>query len=123
MGGRLMSTKKLSDKDVAVLSLIAEGHSYQQIMDCHPDITYKDIFAAAAEALKLARRRSSDYHERLARIRRQAPRAYTPWTEEDDDKLVRFQRTGVPIAEIARKLQRQVSAVQSRLRKKGLADE
>ncbi len=36
-----------------VLGLIAEGRSYDQILQQHPELTYFDIFAAAREALEL----------------------------------------------------------------------
>lgn len=37
----------LSEKSVRVLRLIADGHSYSQIVDGNPDIKYRDIFDAA----------------------------------------------------------------------------
>ena len=66
---------KLSNKAVAVLSLISEGCSYSQIVDGHPDITYLDIFAAAEEALRL-HESVPDYHSRIAEIKSKYPNAY-----------------------------------------------
>jgi hypothetical protein len=40
-----------SPKSRVVLSLIAEGRTYEQILSLHPELTYYDIFAAAREAL------------------------------------------------------------------------
>ena len=37
---------RLTHKSAVVLALIAEGHSYSQIVDGHPGITYPDIFRA-----------------------------------------------------------------------------
>jgi hypothetical protein len=45
----------LSDQATTILELIAEGRSYDQILQRHPDLTYLDIFAAARAALKLRR--------------------------------------------------------------------
>jgi len=42
-----------SERIIRVLELIAEGRSYEQIIAVCPDLTYTDIFAAAAEALKV----------------------------------------------------------------------
>src|SRR5688500_8256327 len=43
----------LSERTRAILGLIAEGRSYDQILQQHPELTYFDIFAAAREALEL----------------------------------------------------------------------
>ena len=45
---------ELSERSDIVLRLIQRGHSYEQILSLHVDITYLDIFAAAGEALRLA---------------------------------------------------------------------
>jgi hypothetical protein len=44
----------LSETARKILGLIAEGRSYDQILQQHPELTYFDIFAAAREALELA---------------------------------------------------------------------
>jgi hypothetical protein len=112
--------RELSDKAVAVLSLISEGHSYHQIVDGHPEITYKDTFDAAAEALELAGYPTSAYHKRLAEIRAKYPRAYEPWTQGEDKKLEQLHGAGAHVREIAEQLQRQPSAIESRLKQRGL---
>lgn len=43
----------LSERARGILGLIAEGRSYDQILQQHPELTYFDIFAAAREALEL----------------------------------------------------------------------
>lgn len=43
----------LSERSATILGLIAEGRSYDQILQRQPDATYFDIFAAAREALDL----------------------------------------------------------------------
>ena len=110
----------LSTKSTAILSLIAEGYSYSQIVDGHPGIKYPDIFAAAQEALDLAQPKDS-YQERLAEIRSRYPRAYEPWSEAEDQDLTKMHREGVDAKEMASRLQRQPSAVKSRLKRLGLA--
>ena len=111
--------KRLSEKSVAVLSLIADGHSYGQIVDGHPEITYLDIFTAAEEALRL-NESQSDYQARMARIKTRYPQAYERWTDQEDEELSRIYGQGKAIAKIAERFQRQPSAIRSRLAKLGL---
>lgn len=112
-------SEKLSAKSIAVLSLIADGHSYAQIVDGHPEITYKDIFAAAEEALRLGEA-ESDYQLRLAKIRTKYPRAYEKWTFEEDKELRTLYGLGNSTSEMATHFGRQPSAITSRLSKLGL---
>ena len=112
-------SNRLSDKAAAILGLIADGHSYAQIVDGHPDITYRDIFAAAEEALRL-HESPSDHAARLAQIKARHPRAYAPWTENEDHSLIEMHRQGKTIADIAGRFQRQPSAIRNRLGKLGV---
>jgi len=109
----------LSPKSIAVLSLIADGHSYAQIVDGHPNISYLDIFHAAEEALRL-NESESDYHRRMAEIKSKHPRAYEKWTDDEDDELRLLFRRGVSNSEAAKHFGRQPSAISSRLNKLGL---
>jgi transketolase len=115
---------KLSAKSVTVLTMIASGHTYQQILDQHPDLTYPDIFRAAREALDATETIPSSYQQRLAHIRKTYPRAYEQWTQEEDATLVQLARSGVSVDEMARQLQRQPGAIRSRVQKlEGLMSE
>jgi len=111
---------QLSAKSAAVLSLIAEGHSYSQVVDGHPDISYMDIFAAAEEALRL-NESPSDYHQRMAEIKKRNPRAYERWDAAEDEELSGMHKEGRSVKEIAEHLGRQPSAIQSRISKLDLA--
>ena len=112
----MTKAKGLTEKSVKVLSLIADGFSYGQIVDGHPGITYRDIFDAAKEALCL-NGASWDYEEHMAAIRKNHPRAYEPWTEDEEARLSGLRDQEVSLDEIAVRLQRQPSAVRSRLEK------
>jgi DNA-binding NarL/FixJ family response regulator len=112
--------KELGPRSVAVLKLIAEGHTYEQILSLHPDLTYLNIFDAAREALEVTGAVRSAHEERIAEIRKAHPRAYEPWTDEEDATLAQLVRSGQSIEEIATKLQRQPSAVRGRMRKRSL---
>jgi len=82
--------------------------------------TYHDIFQAAAEALDVSTAGGPNYVERLEVIRRDNPRAYEKWTAEDDAQLRQLLQSQTPQKEIARILQRQPSAIRSRLVKLNL---
>ena len=110
---------RFSAKSAAVLTLIAKGHTYQQILEQHPDLTYPDIFCAAQEALDIIKAGSSSYQEKLAGIRKVYPRAYEKWTMEEDTSLVELVCADLGVDEIASRMQRQPSAVRSRLQKMG----
>jgi DNA-binding NarL/FixJ family response regulator len=118
-----MQPGALTDKSRAILEAIAEGHTYEQILAQDAAWTYHDIFRAAAEALDAARAGPDGkrYDERMEEIRQAHPRAYEKWTAEDDDRLRELFRSGTPLKEIARELQRQPSAIRSRLTRLNLA--
>lgn len=110
---------KLSPKSYAVLSLIAEGYSYGQIIEGHPEITYLDIFHAAEEALRLSEAESS-YQTRIAKIKEKHPKAYERWEGSEDSQLRSMHSLGASIEELSIHFQRQPSAIRSRLEKLGL---
>ena len=115
-------SEKLSSTSVAVLELISEGRTYEQVLALNPELTYLDIFRAAREALEVAGEVPSAYEERLARIREVYPRAYERWTDEEDAKLAQLVQSGRSVEEIAGQLQRQPSAIRSRVLKRNLAE-
>ena len=57
------------------------------------------------------------FDDRLGRIRAKHPRAYEKWTEADDTLLTEKLAADTGIEELSRLLQRQPSAIRSRLRK------
>ena len=58
--------------------------------------------------------------ERLAEVRERYPCAYKKWTEVEESRLDHLVRTGASAKQIALELQRQPSAIRSRLNKLGL---
>lgn len=109
-----MARKSLSARSTAILSLIARGQSYQQIVNGPDEFTYIDIFNAAKEALELDAP-SEDYQQRMANIKEKHTRAYQPWSPAEDADLKAMHERGLSNREIAAKLERQPSAIQSRL--------
>ncbi|MGP1346157.1 MAG: DUF433 domain-containing protein [Phycisphaerales bacterium] len=112
-----VTPSKLSAPTVAVLEMIAAGHSYEQIIQAYPALTYRDIFAAAEEALALGEGGNA---ARIARIREQHPRAYEKWTPEEEQQLRGLIAAGHAVPAIAHRLQRQTGAIHSRLVRLGL---
>ncbi|MFA4987769.1 MAG: hypothetical protein WC712_14410 [Candidatus Brocadiia bacterium] len=112
----MAKTQSLSDKSRKILSLIAAGCSYDQIVNGQSDITYLDIFQAAKEALQL-NEPVSNYQDRLAQIKVRHHRAYAPWAKADDAELVAMQARGQGVQEMATHFQRQPSAIRARLAK------
>ena len=118
-----MTAEELSQKARIVLQMIARGHTYEQILAAHPELTYPDIFAAAQEALNaLGEISRTTYEERLARIRQKYPRAYESWTEEEETRLKQLIQAGRRVNEIARELGRQPGAIHARAAQLGLLD-
>lgn len=123
---------QLSAKSLQVLKLIAEGHSYSQIVESHPDLTYHDVFFAAEEAVWLNERLASAETQigipstpasdanAMAKAKLMHPRAYAPWSESEDAELRSLHDAGKSTSEIAVQFQRQPSAIRSRLTKLGL---
>jgi superfamily II DNA helicase RecQ len=67
--------------------------------------------------LEITRNRKTPYQERIEQLRQKHLRAYEPWTEEEDYKLMLMIEENVTTKEIAQVLQRQPSAISSRIRK------
>jgi hypothetical protein len=124
---------RLSPKSLQVLKLIAEGYSYTQIVDQNPNLKYHDIFFAAEEAVwlderigKLAQDPGPSTAEAkpteistMERAKELHPRAYAPWSEGEDAELTSMHAAGQSKTQMAEQLQRQPSAIDSRLRKLG----
>jgi hypothetical protein len=67
------------------------------------------------------RRRPAAY--RLASIRRELPRAYAPWSNEEEAVLLERWDAGDPVELIAQRLERGAGAVRSRLIRLGKIEE
>jgi DNA-binding CsgD family transcriptional regulator len=115
----MSATKVLSDKSRDILEMLGAGHSYDQVLSLRDDVTYLDICAAAREALELLPA-DSGYGERIAAIKHAHPRAYEPWSRDEEERLRALRSQGMTLNAIAGTLQRQPSAVQSRLTRLGI---
>jgi len=117
-----MGPHELSTQSRAVLAAIAKGYSYEQILAGDGTLTYHDIFAAAAEALRVVERAytGKPCNRRLAKIRQVHPRAYEKWSDEENARMIHLFRSGTSVKEIAAALQRQRGAIRRRLAKLNL---
>lgn len=127
-----------------ILGLIAEGRSYEQILQRHPTLTYFDIFAAAREALDRLQAGATkpsapqpphseppDFEAppekrlplHIERARKTHRRAWARWTRDEDAQLTTLFQQGAARSEIEQQLGRQPGAITGRLLKLGLIAE
>lgn len=112
----------LSNKSVILLELIARGHTYEQILRLSPGCTVMDIAIAAREILDHVRDKgvtTRNQPQRYAEMRMHAPRAYLPWTADEEQELLSLFDGHAPVNVIALKLARRPTAVTQRLKKLG----
>ena len=118
----------LSEKSRHILEQIANGCHYDKILAGDDSLTYLDIFNAAREVLNVidelttedGNQEKSNYQQRVEKIREKHPRAYEPWSEEEESRLINMYQTGDSIRSISSALQRQRGAIRSRIEKLGL---
>ena len=81
----------------------------------------KNLWIAKSTENELGQKGSIDHEESktysLDEIRLKHPRAYESWTEAEDKELISEYHNNLTVSEIAKRHQRQRSAIQSRLRK------
>lgn len=111
----------LSEKAQTILAFIATGHTYDQILAAYPNLTYPDIFDAAREALEAAAVSADACRTHLAEVQQKHPRAQERWAPGEDALLREMLAQRKPVTEISATLQRQESAITSRIRRLGLA--
>jgi len=113
------SPTKISTRSITVLTMIAAGNTYEQILAASPNLTYLNIFHAAAEALAMAQCKAEQPSPTytFAERRQRYPRAYEKWTEAEDIALREMVHSGATVAQIAGRLQRNRGAIRSRIMK------
>ena len=105
----------------AILYLLYEGRTFDEIFQMHANLTVLDVSRAAGEGLRAleeeATARPETRDERIARIRLRHARAFLPWSEEEDARLALRWHEGVSVAELCRILERPRGAITMRLDK------
>lgn len=122
MGNDSRQSRSVSERTCDVLQAIAEGCSYEQILQRHPSLTYVDIFRAASEALDVLQGVERPAYS-VADIRQRHPRAYEKWTPEEEIQLRQLISQGETVARIARRLERDRGAIRARIVRLGLLDQ
>ncbi|MCW2275303.1 hypothetical protein GJ654_12490 [Rhodoblastus acidophilus] len=115
-----MVRSRLSEKSRKILQLVADGCSYNQIVDGGIGAKYGDIFEAAREALRIDSEAEISGN-RMDGAKSEHAKAYERWTPDHDRELASLYQAGSSIGDIATRLERQPSAIKSRLGKLGLA--
>ena len=74
-----------------------------------------DEDALSHEALAVAGQADNTYARRLAAIQERHPRAYAPWSSDEDLQLRQLVEGGHSVDDISNRLQRQPSAIRGRM--------
>lgn len=105
----------------AILYLLYEGHTHEEILALHPTLTRDDIARAAGEGLAALETQGTAVietrAERIARLRVTHPNAFMPWTAEEDDLLLTLKDENRTVRQIAAELGRHTGAIRARLEK------
>lgn len=105
----------------AILYLLYEGHTHDEILALHPTLTRDDIARAAGEGLAAletgAAPRVETRAERIARLRVTHPNAFAPWSPQEDALLIAMAGEGRTVRQIAADLGRHAGAIRARLAK------
>jgi len=77
---------------------------------------------AKSKKVKVGNKKESKAIGKLEEIRKKFPKAYMPWTKEEDEKLCEFFQKNIPIKDIAKEFERKRGAITARLEKLGLIE-
>lgn len=123
-----------------VLGLIASGYSYKQVLETHSSLSLGDIMLSAKVARELVEKIKMVEQElkvegeltffvqggqfkSMDELKRDHPRAFEKWTEQEQTDVERMFKAGESIKTIAEKLQRSYGSIRARLIKLELLDE
>lgn len=108
-----------SDVTRVILELMAEGRTSDDVLRMRPYLTPQDVTRAARDALVAitAGPRTETRAERVERVRKMHPRAFEPWSDDEDGQVLRRFDEGGKIAAIARETGRPPGAIRTRLEK------
>jgi DNA-binding NarL/FixJ family response regulator len=115
-GGDVVEERRgLSARATAVLRLISQGRTYEQILSLHPEMTYLDIFSAAQEALEATAPTGGTRVEGGYEVREPRPHPSEPWSAAEDAELAQLLAGGENVEEVAARLRRRPDAVRARM--------
>jgi DNA-binding NarL/FixJ family response regulator len=123
-----------------VLGLIAAGYSYKQVLETHASLSLGDIMLSAKVARELVDKIimvekelkvegeltfvvKGGQFKSMDELKKDHPRAFDKWTEQEHADVERMFKAGDSIKTIAEKLQRSYGSIKARLIKLELLDE
>lgn len=114
---------RLSERSHEILHLFALGYNHDQVMSIMPTATYLEICEAMHEALQLleqpggarAEAKKLTFPEHVQRVREERPNAWQGWTRKQEQQLKALRSAGLPLEEIARRMDRTRGAIMARL--------
>ena len=138
MSGIMIRETGVSITDV--LTMIAQGHSYKQVLENHPQLSLGDIMLSAKVAMDLIGKVEMVEKElkvegamkftvkggqfkSVDELKKDHPRAFEKWTEQEQQDVVRMFKAGDSIKTIAEKLQRSFGSIKARLVRLGLIED
>lgn len=105
----------------AILYLLSEGRTFDEIFELHPTLNVLDVSRAAGEGLRALEEertlRVETRAERIARVRETHASAFQPWSEADDALLLARWEEDASIAALSRAFGRPTGAIRMRLEK------
>jgi hypothetical protein len=123
-GSRVYVFDVKQSKDGTRYLLISELRKTKESSEPHRVMVFQeslDLFCAGLDkALGFLGIENKPKTYKVETIRREYPKAYQPWTTEEDENLRKKYAEGLKIAELADYFERQPSAIESRLVKLGL---
>lgn len=127
-----MSTEiKRSAESGIILKCLAEGLTVEQMLSRHAQLDYREVAQIACGLLRGYSRRDADRLPQevrlwkqtrhcLKRIKERYPKAYTPWTDDEQDILRREYMAGLSIWQLSDRLDRQPGSIKKQLVRLGL---
>ena len=105
----------LSASAAAVLRVISQRRTDEQMLWLHPEMTYLDIFSAAREALETMAPTGGAHAEGGYTVREPRPRPSEPWSVAEDAELAQLLAGGENVEGVAARLRRRPDAVRARM--------
>ena len=115
----------MMERTVAILTLLAQGYTTEQILDQYKGLTSDDISDAAQEALERIREQAALEDSWLERFLETMRHRQPHWDEACDDQLAVLYQAGANLQQMVSRLHRRPATVRQRLCELGLitADE
>lgn len=112
-------TKKLTKVERQIRDLVQEKKVEWELCHINPDDIEKEtgLDELADEIVSEVTDQETSKAYSFEEIRKEYPKAYEPWTKEEDDQLKTEFNNGKSIDELAKMFQRKPSAIRDRLRK------